>query len=203
MDDVLAACIDNFGEPPRSILIWDRLTYLRIPKPEWLRNNPDDPIKVIFEQLGHLYHEGFICWGHIIQANYRIFSEGPDDVPGELVYPYSNDERGDPESLNAIARQISALKNTEPDHPELAPIAHYLTDEHIRAFGIQVPKVISPNVPYRISTTLFARKHLPGGKLCRPFLPILVMPRKPFIVMPLPGRYWPEGFVKFWTVSGM
>ncbi|HEX5445823.1 MAG TPA: hypothetical protein VFW87_18495 [Pirellulales bacterium] len=95
--------------------------------------------------------------------------------------------------------QLYSLKGSAPEDPELAPIATYLTDEMIRVFGLPVPKTISPNLPCRIFTTFFVRKHLPLRRLCTPLLPIVANPSEPYVAMPLPARFWPQPLVDGWS----
>ena len=71
-----------------------------------------------------------------------------------------------------------------------------------RVFGLKVPSTISPDFRCRLSTTFFVRKHLPKGKLCSPVLPLIVNKRQPYLVMPLPSRYWPKRFVDWWSDWG-
>lgn len=199
MRNAIDECIENFGPAPRRQSWWDRLTYLRVPRPRWLPANSSDGLSTLFQNLHTLFTEGTVVWGHIIQANSLLFAPGADDCPGELVYSLADTRRVDPEDLGQVAHQLYTLKGTEPEDPELAPIANYLTDEMIRVFGLSVPRTISPNLPCRISTTFFARKHLPQRRLCTSLLPIVVHPREPYVAMPLPSRYWPQPLVDWWS----
>lgn len=199
MHDVLRRCIHNFGEPPRAVSLWDRLSYFRVPKPDWLWLNPTDKLVIHFKNLNTLFSEGIVVWGHIIQANSLMFEDGPQDCPGELVYSIDDPDRVDPEYLQGVARQLFRLKGTEPEDPDLQPIANYLTDEMIRVFGLPVPSSISPSIRCRISTTYFVRKHLPKRRLCSSLLPVVVNRRDPHTATVLPERYWPPELVEWWS----
>ena len=198
MQDWLHACNGNFGATPRELALWDRLTYLRVPKPLWLRLNPFDELRTLFRNLDTLFRDGIVVWGWVIQANCLLFDEGNDNCPGEILY--SLDELNSVEHMNLeqLQHELADLKGTKPDDPELRQIAEYLTEETIRVFGLPVPSSISSKVRCRISTTLFIRKHLPKRVLWAPFLPVLVNRREPYVVMPLPERYWPDELVKWW-----
>lgn len=199
MPNPIHECIENFGPAPRRQSRWDRLTYFRVPKPLWLRQRPSDGLNTLFENLPALFTAGTVVWGHIIQANSLLFQPGADDCPGELVYSLTDAQRVDPDYLGQVAHQLFSLKGTEPADPDLAPIAEYLTNEMIRVFGLAVPKTISANLPCRISTTFFVRKHLPLRRLCTPLLPIVVNPVEPYVAMPLPARYWPQSLIDWWS----
>jgi hypothetical protein len=199
MSDALHACIDNFRPAPRHQSLWDRLTYFRIPRPRWLRENPSDRLTTLFQNLHTLFAEGTVVWGHIVQANTLLFQDGVHDCPGELVYSLADAERVDPEQLREVAYELYSLKGTEPQDSDRASIAEYLTNERIRVFGLPVPKTISPQLPCRISTTFFVRKHLPLRRLCKQVLPIVVNPQEPYVAMPFPARYWPQSFIDSWS----
>ncbi|MEM8944501.1 MAG: hypothetical protein AAGD11_04895 [Planctomycetota bacterium] len=199
MSDVLFDCMANFGNAPRKFSTWDRVTYLRVSRPAWLREFPTDKLALLFSHMSTLFREGRVVWGHIIQANALLFEEGNEDCPGEFVYSLADPNIVKPEHLQKVASSLSSLKGTKPRHPKLAPIANYLTDERIRVFGLQVPKAVSPKVMCRISTTFFVRKHLPNRRLCKPLMPLVVHTQEPYVVMPLPEKYWPEDLIAWWN----
>jgi hypothetical protein len=199
MHDVLRKCIQNFGQPPRAVSLWDRLSYFHVPKPIWLRLNPADKLTTHFKNLNTLYSEGIVVWGHIIQANVLMYEEGRHNCPGELVYSINDPNRVDPEYLRGVAQELFRLKGTEPSNPELQTIANYLTDEMIRVFGLPVPSSISQSNRCAISTTYFFRKHLPKRRLCKRLLPVVVNRQKPHTATVLPERYWPLELVEWWS----
>lgn len=198
VDHTIQECVQNFGEAPRELPLWDRLSYLRVSKPPWLRKNPADEMTTHFKHLKTLFVDGMVTWGHVIQANAQLFQDGPHDCPGELVYSIEDHNRADPAYLQRVAGELYRLKGTKPSDPELQPIAHYLTNEMIRVFGLPVPYAVSPSIKCRISTTFFVRKHLPGHRLCSTWLPIIVNPREPHTVTPLPEKYWPQELIERW-----
>ncbi|MBL8812233.1 MAG: hypothetical protein JNM43_18860 [Planctomycetaceae bacterium] len=196
---LLLQCQENFGAAPRHFSLWNRIAYLRIPMPEWLRKNPDDELMTHFNELRSLYTNGGVVWGHLIQANRRLYSAGNENHPGELVYSLDDQRNVDPAVLGEVAHSLYQLKGTRPFERDLQPIAQYLTDEHIRVYGLAVPRSVSPFMRCRISTTMFVRKHLPNGRLCRPLLPVVVSREEPNVAMTLPERYWPPRLIQWWT----
>lgn len=199
MHDLLQQCRSNFGEAPRQLSTWERLTYLRVPKPFWLWNNSSDELITLFRHTGELFRNGTVVWGHVIQANQLMFEDGLSNCSGELVYSIDDFSSVDPASLKDVAEALYDLKGTTPSHPDLVPIARYLTDEMSRVFRLPVPRSISPLVRCWISSTFFVRKHLPLRRLCAPLLPVIVNRRTPHVAILLPERYWPRRLVAWWT----
>lgn len=198
MHDILEQCRKRFRAPPRRLPLLDRFSYLRIPPPDWLREHPGDPLRALFENIDTVLKRGTIVWGHLIQANKRLFEPGEHDLPGEILYSLEDNDRAEPQAMADIAHRLFALKGTGPSDPDLLSIADYLDDEMIRVFGLPVPAAISPDLRCRISTTYFHRRHLPGRRLTASMLPMLVHPREPFLALPLPERYWPRELVEWW-----
>jgi hypothetical protein len=199
MRDPMHECVRNFGPVPRDFTFWDRMTYLHVPRPQWLRSDPSDALMVLYRNLGKLFREGVVVWGYVIQANQLLFEHGRMNCPGEVVYSLEDRSRASLEYLEDVARELYTLKGSRPARPELIPIAEYLTDELVRVFGLRVPSVVSPAIECRISTTFFVRKHLPTRRLCAPWLPLVVSPVRPHVVMPLPERHWPDELFDAWT----
>jgi hypothetical protein len=201
--EIIAKCADNFGSTPRHISRWDRLTYWRVVRPEWLYQNPNDELETLFLNLSPLRRDGVVVWGHFIQANNQLFSPGGGDHGGEVVYSLDRGTQSDPLELASIAADLASLKHTTPSDPELASIADYLTNEYVRVYGKPVPSAISPRSAYQISTIYVVRKHLPGPARClqHPLLPIIVNPNPPHVALVLPSRYWPSELVEWWQAA--
>lgn len=197
MADIMAECLNRFGEPPRRLALWNR-PYFHVPKPDWLKEIPDDKLMTIFRHLPAVFSEGLVVWGHVIQANVLMFEPGPHNCPGELVYCLDRRRLVEPSDLQRVAFALGQLKGTQPQDAELTPIAEYLTNERIRVFGLPVPRSLCSSFSCRISTTLFVRKHLPEERLCKTLLPIVVLPEEPHVAMPLPARYWPKELLQWW-----
>lgn len=93
------------------------------------------------------------------QANAALFAPGPDDLPCLVVFGF--DERVGDDELRAVARKVSALKNTTPADPELARVAGLTTDETFVYYGRD-----------RLPRAVAGRRELFAGHLDvhRPFL---------------------------------
>ncbi len=177
---------------PNNITLWEKITYLRFKRPNWVNGNEGDDLRILYDNIDRLFTHGIVTWGHIIQVNEELFNGGSDDLPGEVVYSIDDKETVSLIDLEDIAHKLYDLKGQEPNNPQLSPIANYLTNEYKRVFGLQVPSMISPNSKCRISTTMFIRKHLPNRRINFTALPIIVHPSEPFIVLPLPYKYWTQ-----------
>ncbi len=197
--EMIAECAANFGPPPRRISLWDRLTYWRVPRPEWIYREPIDDLETLFLKLAELRRDGRVVWGHFVQANSLLFSPGDWDCPAEVVYSHDHPDIG-LEELNDIASKLFALKGSIPTDPLMKAIADHLTNEMTRVFGLQVPPAFSPHARCLMTTTYVVRKHLPGPDHClrKPLLPILALPDPPHVVLPLPSRYWPKSVREWW-----
>ena len=199
--EMISQCAKSFGDSPRQISLWDRLTYWRVVRPEWLYQTPDDGLETFFLNLAKLKRDGKVVWGHFVQANNLLYSPGGGDCPAVVVYSLDDTNAISPEELGEIAGSLAALKHTKPADPELASIADYLTDEWTRVYGKPVPTSISPLHPCKMSTIYVVRKHLPKPNhcICAPFIPLIVNPKAPHVALPLPSRYWPKALVDWWS----
>jgi hypothetical protein len=215
MTDTIRICNRRFGSPPRRSWWWsDRRDYLKVRTPDWIAHYPDDPLALLFRRSADVFAQGVVVWGHVIQANMRIFDHGDSDLPGEVVYSLAADQdRIDTRRLRGIAERLYALKGTAPHDQELASIAEYLTDEQLRVFGLPVPasicsnasgsgiagpSIAGPSMACRISTIYFVRDHLPGRRLAGMLLPVVVLPQAPCLALPLPAIYWPKPLLAAW-----
>ena len=81
-------------------------------------------------------------------------------------------------------------------------VAHYLNDEHIRVFGLDLPARLAP-YPLKVSSTWFERRHLPGGVLAQPLIPVLISDAHPGAVLPLPAAFWPDNLREAWSPPGL
>lgn len=197
--EMIAECAANFGPPPRRFSLWDRLTYLRVVRPEWIYHEPIDDLETLFLNLAKLRQDGRVVWGHFVQANSKLFAPGKENNPAELVYSLDAPDLG-LEKLSGIASDLFALKGTTPDDPQQKAIADHLTNEYTRVFGLPVPVAISPHARCLVSTTYVVRKHLPGPDHClrKTLLPLIALPAPPHVVLPLPSRYWPKSLLEWW-----
>jgi hypothetical protein len=135
MNLALHEAVMNFEPPPRKVALIDRLTYLRVPKPDWLRLNPKDGMSIHFQHLSRTFRHGVVIWGRVVQADMLMFSDGEHNHPGEVVYSLEDPAGTCAEALQDVAGELLSLKGTRPDDPRLETIADYLTNEYTRVFG--------------------------------------------------------------------
>jgi len=126
------------------------------------------------------------------------FLFSPNFSAAYIVFPSDPNALIDPAELAEVAQRLGELKDTSPFDRKLAMIAAYLTDEYSRVFGGPVPESLSPEFGSMMSASFIVRRHLPRRRLCSPLLPIIVNPRTPKTIMPLPSRYWPDDLIDWW-----
>ena len=171
---------------------------VRLDAPPWAA---DDELRRLFDNAPALLAEGRVVWGAVVQANKALFEPGPmAGAPGEVLYdPHGRVPDAD---LHAMARTVLTLKGRNFDLPDLASISHYLNDEHIRVFGLDLPARLAP-YPMKVSSTWFDRQHLPGGVLAQPLIPILISDVHPGVALPLPAQFWPPNLREAWSPAGL
>lgn len=179
------ACLKSLPEAERD--------YLKIQPPEWL--TPAEDLQKFFSHYNQLWAGGRVVWGHTVQANGILRSDGPRGAPGEVIYDPTG--KTGPEELRKYARVLGALKGTQPEDPGLRRIADHLTNEFTRAFAMPVPQSVTRGL-ILLSTTFFHRPHLPNAKLTGSHYPILINDKYPGVVMVLPERWWPQRWHNLW-----
>jgi len=165
---------------------------LDIPAPDDLA---DDALRAWYEALPTLARHGRVRWARVVQANLKMFRPGTGDQVGEVVFDPSGRLAGD--ALDRLGQALFELKGTRPRHPGLGWIAAHLTDERTRARGYPVPATLGARGG-RLSSVVFHRAHLPGGRLSGQLLPVLVADEAPGLVAVLPERYWPSALRTQW-----
>ena len=114
MSDAIAECTEKIGPTPRKFSAWDRMSYFRVRRPVWVRLNPGEKLRALFENMEEVFRGGRVVWGHVIQANQLMFDEGRMNCPGELVYSLEDTDAADPGHLSQVARELFSLKETKP-----------------------------------------------------------------------------------------
>ena len=195
----LQDCQIQFGEAPRAFGLWERLTYLRVPAPSWL--DKTDLLTLYFRGQKRLLRDGFVTWGHFVQANKLLFQEGRESCPAAVTFSPNPDRPADPTTLQRAAGRLFALKGTTPAEPMAGTMAQHLTNEYSRPFGLPVPPAIHPG-SLVLSTVYVYRPHLPSPRyLCRSLVPLVVSPTAPRTAMLLPARYWPADLLDWWAAD--
>ena len=141
-----------------------------------------------------LMWEGTLCWGALTMANYGIFSEGPDDLPGIVVADPANIFERSPASLLEVAQEVFSLKGRpfESIPGKLKPAAVCMQDELHGARWLPVPESIAGGRGLFLRDMMFRRHELPGGRLSAHLLPLLVNPGGTAYVRLLPEECWTE-----------
>ena len=135
------------------------------------------------------------------QANELLFSAGPQDCPATIVF--SPDPVFDvvPDRLEDMAREIYALRETPPKHPDLTPIAALMNDEYARFSGRALPPRLARDRCVYLGVTMIHRTQLPTRRLSTKILPLLVHPSTPW-ALPLPAALWEGDLVEAWRDLG-
>ena len=179
----------NLGTPPGE-LNWIRRAFLKlISTPAWVQTWGESGLGWFFASEKDLKQNGVVVLGTLVQANNVMFSPGDDDYPGELLFSLS--EPANPTALLNVANRVFRLKGNPCEDPQEAYFSDYLADEMIRVQGAKVPHSLSGPGHYHISTTVFYRKHLPGGYLKSSIYPLLVS-KQTLTAMVLPKECWGE-----------
>jgi hypothetical protein len=204
MSDLIPAAIDvldhvkrALGPTPRRFGLRERFIEWRIPRPIWSYR---DDLSRWFSGIGDLHRDGRLTWGHIVQVNEVLFTSGPFNAPGEVIYTESDQVCSSPSLMAPITHALFALKGTSPADPDEARVAKHLTNEYTRAFGMKVPRSITGANPFRLSTIMFCRRHLPNGILSLPYFPLLVSTNGNGVAGVVPSKYWPEEFRRLWIL---
>ena len=200
--DPLSAIAAELGPAPRRCGPWERRTRYRLDRPAWLRSGDGDRLNLLFEHAADLWRNGAVTWGHLVQANNTLFEPGRGDAPGELVFSTADPAAVRPGALADVARAVADLKGTRPDDTVRRALADHLTDEMTRAFGLEVPSGLGALLPCRLSTVLFVRRHLPGGRLACPLVPVVVRKKAPNVAAVVPRQFWPPAFAAWWRDPG-
>lgn len=166
---------------------------LAIVPPPWADR---DPLARFFEAAPQVLASGRIVWAGLVQANNMLFTPEPyGGAPGEVVYDPGG--RASAAALDEAAQLLYSLKGRRLPDPALAAFSDYLTDEMVRAFGLDVPEAISP-YPLKVATTFFDRGYLPGTVIAQRCFPAVVSDAHPGIVVFLPAAVWPAVLLQGW-----
>lgn len=192
---ILNQCREKFGSAPRRFGTWDYWTYLKTFPPVWIFG---DELTTFFQLQKSLLQTGQVVWGHIVQANGKMFGAGRSNAPGDVVFCTDPAAAVDPPALHAVAAQLYRLKGKPNEDTAKQAIGNHLANEYTRSFGIAIPESVSPLFPCMMSTIQYNRKHLPDGKLSQSFFPLIVRREPPNVAMVLPARYWSAGMLALW-----
>jgi hypothetical protein len=184
----------RIGEPKRTFDARE-MSYLRITAPDWCK--ADDDLAPIYRHQDLLLTEGMVVWGALVQANSLLFSPGPHDSPGIVVYAAEPHLHDDLLRLSATAKKLFALKEGCGKTPAETKFGAKLADERSLFLAEAIPKSIGGDSPIVANTAMFPRKHMPGGVLNASYFPLLVHPKTTATLM-VPARYWDNNLLDVW-----
>lgn len=168
---------------------------VRVRYPKWLH-----PTDSLFETLAYaddLLRRGDVVWGYVVQANTQMFSPGPNDLPGDVVFA---EDRTFDRLLSRLLRATEAICSLSGQPPQAGPysaLSAHLADDYHRAWKLPIPVAISRGAPLFLSTVLLQRNALPKRHLAASFLPLLVTPDIPAVRV-LPASLWAPDLVEAW-----
>lgn len=73
--------------------------------------------------------EGDQTTGWLVQANDKLFEEGQLDLPAFVLISPDKATAEDAEFMGEVLAWVGSLKDTEPDDPDEAEVAAFVTDE--------------------------------------------------------------------------
>lgn len=170
--------------------------YRKLVPPKWMR--PEDPLRTIIGEQGHLFSGSSVVWGAIAGANDLLFDPGPEDSPASVVYCAGTDFDEAPAVLREMVDAFRQL-NQDSDDPKVRAFAAYVADDKSRSLKVSVPFSIGANERLFHATFIVVRKHLPDGVLSQNLVPLLVNPARTATVTILPSRYWSPEMLDYWT----
>jgi hypothetical protein len=150
----------------------------RMKIPQWIIDDREEPLKVVYRDFKKLVGDGDIVFGYIIDASPEIYSEGENDLPATIIY-----------SLDAEFYDRDRLKNVGVKVRESGQYKSYLKS---RVFSKILPTGITEGKEVYITTIILCRKHLPMRILSRDILPVIVMPNETNASIVVPKYYWGE-----------
>ncbi|MFD5110057.1 hypothetical protein [Streptomyces cinereoruber] len=185
----ITQCRAALGEAPRRFSWFDKFSYLRIPRSDWVER--EDPLAQILKDQNLLLAEGRLVWGALVQANSALFERGRDDLPAAVIYSPDAVFDDSPDLLLDIAQKLYRLKGTRQQDPELAAFSRMLASEMDREMQMEVPRRLTGSVTVYCTDIIVARRHLPGRVLNEQVFPLLIAPERTAMTMMLPSRFWP------------
>jgi len=170
----------------------DRAT-LAIAAPQWASQ---DPMAGFFAAVPQLLRSGRIAWGAAVEADAALGApQAQGGGLGDVVYDPTG--RAPVAVLDEVAGLVAHLKARPVEDAALGDFSAYLAGHMTRSFGVDVPAVLSP-YPLKLSSTWFARSHLPGQVLAHRSFPIVYSAAQPGVVLFLPAVLWPAPLLQAW-----
>lgn len=196
--NILLDIENNIGKPGRKFSFIDKLTWLKLDKPQW--NWKDDDIAILINNWHRVFKEGKLTWGHIIQANVLMFEPGKANCPAEVLLWLDSLDRFDIDEFESMADELYELKGESDilEDKDEKEYAEHLEDEMERNFGSNIPHSISQGYNVKSSVIYCQRKHIPNGVLNVSILPMLYLNENPMLTVIVPQKFWSKEYLELW-----
>lgn len=167
--------------------------------PKWIRNNPEDELKVIYEDTSILFKEGMVVYASLVQANTLLFEKGVDNCPACVLF--STDKYFDDKihELREMADHLYDYKGVDGAPENIKIFTDAITDEYERLLNIKLPYEITERRDVYYTTIMVQRSHIPGRYLKQNYFPLLIAPDKTKASIILPKHYWSKDMIERWN----
>ncbi len=186
------------GAAPRKFHFFDRLTWFKQDFPGW--DWQDDDIRHSVHQWKHVFEQGRLTWGHIVQVNRLMFEKSEHNCPGEVLIWHDRAHPFDADAFALAAHNLFELKGTSEElvDGEEKAFAAQLENERARGYGARIPARIAHGLDLRASTIFFQRRHIPNGIITASLFPILYLEESPMVAVMVPSKFWPKELLRAW-----
>ncbi len=115
--------------------------------------------------------EGDHTTGWLVQANDKLFDEGQLDLPGFVLISPDKATAEDEEFMTGVLAWVGSLKGTEPDDPDEAAVAAFVTDElYQEGKRLRIAPGLVEGRQVYLAHVFIYRGDLPWRKLTEPTL---------------------------------
>ncbi|MGG6298168.1 hypothetical protein ACQ4M4_27560 [Leptolyngbya sp. AN02str] len=201
--EIIQACRDRFGPPPRSLSDKEAaICRLELsPRIQDIFEEKNDSMLQILVDQHLLRDRGKIVWGHLIQANQRLFDpNNTDTLAADVIYSLDPYFDGRARLLRRLAQDLFTYKGTVPTEPELQDLVRAITNERERIMGYKLPLSYCRGKLVFCTTCFLQPSHMPEGFLAQSVFPLLVNLKETKAVMMLPYHFWPSQLINQWRL---
>ena len=164
-----------------------------------VRKRPTDALWEVYRQQDWVFCHGMVVWGHVVQANKLLFSNGLIEGGASVIYSTDRWFDDKPDALASMASSLFAVKGKEHPDPEMAQFSRMLFNELDRAPRLPVPRTLSGGYPVFHTSIMVVRQCLPQGYLTHSLFPLMIEPQRTTAAIILPSRFWPSSLIEMWT----
>lgn len=161
--------------------------------PTWINNTE---LKSIYHEKKSLARNGKIVYGHLIQANSKIFRRVifGGSLPGVMLFSMDPYYDKHPEEINNIANEIYKYKNHKYAPIEIRKFVELISNEYTYVQNAELPMSLTPNGKVYYTTFMIWRKHLIKKHLTVSIFPIIADPDNVKSSMIVPKEYWTKEY---------